>query len=454
MTLLTRLFLLVLLAVVPALGMQLHSVLQLRSERAGEIVAQAERILHMVEGEQSHIVESARLMLAAVAEASFLRTNDVPRCQTYLNRLVRSSEGYRAISVADRDGRILCSGDPSRIGATMADLPHFRRALMEERFVVGEWQPGSSAAGSSAAGSSAAGSPDDGGELPVAVPFRGEDGTLGGVVTAALDAPWLTRNFAARPLPGNASLIVADRSGTVLVKLPAGTAGIGEKLPASHLALLGAERMGVAALPGLDGVPRVMAFSPATAGVRDLFIGVGIDQAAAMGAIDRATRDGVLMTLAGLVVAIAAAWIGGTWFIRRPVEALVHAAQCWRTGDSAARANLADRSSEIGRLGQAFDAMAETLETREAALRASERHTRAVLDALPVLIGVLTTDGVVVQVNHAAAQALGLPAKRIVGNPFGQVCCLSQGEDGAGGCARRWPRRRPAGRPGSTPRCG
>ncbi|MCR6630343.1 MAG: hypothetical protein NVV74_10005 [Magnetospirillum sp.] len=50
MTLLARLFLLVLLAVLPALGIQAYSVFQFRAERAEEVAAQAERLLHLVEG--------------------------------------------------------------------------------------------------------------------------------------------------------------------------------------------------------------------------------------------------------------------------------------------------------------------------------------------------------------------------------------------------------------------
>lgn len=422
MTLLARLFLLVLIAVLPALAIQLHGVLQLRAEREHEIVAQAERILHMVEGEQARILDGARLMMAAVTEASFLRSGDFRRCQDYLVRLAGRSANYRTISVADRSGRILCSGAPELTGRSIADQPHFRRALDENRFVVGEWQRGAGRAE---------------GELPVAAPFDGADGTPGGVVTVALDVPWLIANFSERPLPPNASLMVADRAGRLLVKLPAGHAVAGDRLPQRHLDLVGGDpagagRVGIATLPGIDGIPRVIAYSPAAAGIRDLFIGVGIDRAAAMAAVDRTTREGLAMTVAGLLVAIAAAWIGGTIFLRRPIAALMGAARSWREGDSAARAGLPDRESELGRLGLAFDAMAEALEGREAALRQSERHTRAVLDALPAFVGVLDPAGMVVQVNQAVARLAGLPPGRIVGRSLREVCWFAFDEEGRG----------------------
>lgn len=411
MTLLARLFILVLLAMLPAIGIQLYSVLEQRAERESEVTLQAERLLRQVESEHVRILDSARLMVTAVTEAPFLREGEVAGCQAYLERLSARSADYRTLSVTDAGGRIKCSADPSRIGASLTSQPHFRRAMAQGRFVVGEWTITQSGVA--------------GGELPVAVPYTDADGKRAGVIALSLDVPRLTSIFAARPMPENTALTVADRSGTILVKLPGAQGRVGERLPDNHLPLLSATDMGVTMMPGLDGVSRILAFSPPTAGIRDLFIGVGVDRGAAMGAVDRATRDGLLMTLSGFLVAAAAAWIGGTLFIRRPVDALVCAARDWSEGKTATRVKLSDRSSEIGQLGHAFDMMADRLEAREAALRQSEGHIRAVLDALPAYVGVLTPDGAVAQVNRAAADAAGLPAARIVGRPFDEICWLT-----------------------------
>ncbi len=412
MTLLARLFLLVLLAVLPAIGIQAYSVFQLRAEREEEVAAQAERLLHLVEGEQARIVDGARLMVTSIAESASVRAGDFERCQGHLGRLARRTPEYRNLTVVDRAGKPLCSGSPETAEASRATLPLVRRAMEEGRFVVGEWTPTTAGAGAGA-----------GAVLPFAVPFRDDVGAVAGAVALGLDLPWLSANFAARPLPDNASLTVTDRKGAILVKLPNGIAQRGERVPEPYMGLVDGERGGVVTLPGLDGVTRVLAYSPASLGIGDLFISVGIDHRAAMGNIDRATRQGLMMTLAGLLVAIAAAWIGGTLFIRRPVEALVLAVQGWREGNSTARAGLVDRTSEIGQLGRAFDAMAETLEARERALRGSEEHLRAVLDSLPSFVGVLTPEGVVLNVNHVAIGAVGQRAEQIVGRPFDDACC-------------------------------
>lgn len=360
MTLLARLFILVLLAVLPAIGIQIYSVLEQRAEREAEVTLQAERLLRQVESEHFRILDSARLMVTAVTEAQFLRRGDIENCQTFLERLANRSADYRNLSITNAEGRILCSADPSRVGSSLSAQPHFRRAMAQGRFAVGEWTITHSGA--------------DGGELPVATPYSDGDGRRAGVVALSIDVPRLASIFAARTMPENTALTVTDRSGTILVKLPGTQGRAGERLPDSYLGLLSEREAGVTMLPGLDGVSRILAFSPPSAGIRDLFISVGVDRGAAMGAVDRATRDGLLMTLSGFLVAAAAAWIGGTLFIRRPVDALVSAARDWSEGKTATRVKLSDRSSEIGQLGHAFDMMADRLEAREAALRHSESH--------------------------------------------------------------------------------
>jgi signal transduction histidine kinase/CheY-like chemotaxis protein/HPt (histidine-containing phosphotransfer) domain-containing protein len=92
----------------------------------------------------------------------------------------------------------------------------------------------------------------------------------------------------------------------------------------------------------------------------------------------------VALILAGLLAAIYAAWVGGRKFIRRPIDGLLKVTSQWRNGNYNARAHLEDRASEIGRLGSAFDDMADALAARYAAQQRAEdelRHLNATLEA-------------------------------------------------------------------------
>ncbi|PWC54713.1 PAS domain-containing protein [Azospirillum sp. TSO22-1] len=411
MSLLARLFVLVLIAVLPAIGIQAYSVVRLRAERAQEVSAEAVRLMQLVEGEQERLFEGVRQLAIAVAEASFVRTDEYLRCEQYLIRLSRRALDRQTVSVTDTAGKVLCSGAPEMTGRSLAGLPVLKRAMDEGRFTPGEWMEW----------------PLDGEPvLSFGMPYVDGNGEIGGAVLVTLDLRWLADSLAGRRLSGDVRLTLADRNGTVLVQAPdTGRLG-GSPLPEALRPLLRANDPGVAEVADADGTTRVVAHSPVRDGVHDLFVAVAIDRDAAMARIDRTTVEGVVMTVVGLVIAMLAAWGGGTLFVRRPVAALMRAVQGWRDGHSAGRADLRDGGSELGQLGRAFDDMAEALEARETALRGNERHLRAVLDGLPVFIAVLKPDGAVLHVNRAALSAGGLTADEVVGRPLDRIRCWAE----------------------------
>ena len=123
---------------------------------------------------------------------------------------------------------------------------------------------------------------------------------------------------------------------------------------------------------GIDGDERVIAYSPLSTPPTGLYIGVGLAKAPIFGKIDAQSRQKALLVSFGFALALLAAWFGGDFFIRKPLAALLGAARRWQGGDYAARTGLRDRVSEIGRLGSAFDDMAEALQRRERERRAAE----------------------------------------------------------------------------------
>ena len=409
MTLLTRLFLLVFLAVLPAIAIQAFSVLDRRDERQREIVAQAERLLRLVEGEQARVLDAARHTLDSVAEAPAVWGSDSGACQSYLSRLGQRLPGRQRLAVIQPDGTIRCSADPGVVGQSAGTLA--RDAMERDGFVIGagtRW-PGS-----------------DEPVLPLAVPVRGADGRPSGAVSMAVSLSWLADALTSRGLPPNASLTVAGPDGAVLVGLPPAGRRAGAPLPESERRLRDSGTRETVDQIDADGIERIVAYAPMSGDIAGLFLAVGIDREAAMRDVARATRNSLALILAGITAALVAAWVGGMMFIRRPVETLIRSAQSWRDGNSAVRARLTDTNSEIGQLGAAFDAMAETLEARNEALARSERHLRAVLDSLPGFVGVLSPDGVVQRINRAALDVAGGDAASLVGHPFADCACWSE----------------------------
>jgi signal transduction histidine kinase len=350
MSVLPRLFILVLIAVLPALAIQASNEFDLRRSREAEVRQNALRLAQFASGELDRIVDNARVLLTALSKLAALRDHDAPACNAYLSELKQSLPQYTIVGALDVDGAPFCAS-ADIMGQTAADRPYFKRALATGRFTIGEYTVGRIL-------------PKP--VLPFALPFAGADGRPAGIVYLSLDLAWLAAHFEDRSFDGNATLAVTDRDGIVLLRIPDNAKFAGTRFAESYMAQVHAEAAGTEEITGIDGVVRIIGYVPADASPNRLFVGVGLTKAVSFASIDRATESGFVLIAAGLSLALLAAWIGGRQFISRPIHRLVDAAAQWTEGRFEARANLGGGRSEMARLGATFDAMAGALERRGA----------------------------------------------------------------------------------------
>ena len=92
---------------------------------------------------------------------------------------------------------------------------------------------------------------------------------------------------------------------------------------------------------------------------------VGIPEWVAFEDVNRITQAHLLALGAVIVLALLAAWWGGERLVVGMIRKVVLAAERIARGDLRARAGLHHVAGELGRLGQAFDTMAEELEARD-----------------------------------------------------------------------------------------
>ncbi|CAO3458809.1 hypothetical protein [Azospirillum argentinense] len=294
-----RWLLLLVFTLAPLIGFEVYSHTRLRAEREAELGQEALRLLDLIQTEQQRIVDDIEHILATLAEADIAG----PACQETMERLRQRLPSYLTLGFADRSGIVLCSTDRRTVGTGSADQPQVRQALSSGLFSVGEYV--------------ATEGPHHR-VLPFALPYArggGESGKEGGsgpaVVTALLDLDWLRQYQARKPLPPNVTVLLADRAGTVLVRVPDLQGIVGQPLPERLGLYLSGAETATALTEGLDGVPRVTAYSPPGANGSGLAIAVGIDRAAALRTVDVATLWSwfpflliLLLTLTGTAWAI------------------------------------------------------------------------------------------------------------------------------------------------------
>jgi two-component sensor histidine kinase len=376
MRLRVRLFLLVLIAVVPAIAIQIYTEIDLRRERAADVHEQALRHARVVAAGTLEILAGSRQLLVALSHLADVQSLDPERCEETLGNLLAQVPAYTTIGAATREGMLVCSGwkNPAE-PVNIRDRSYFRDALLTNGFAVGDYAIGHTT-----------GTPT----LHVAHPINRGAETIG-VLVAGLDLHWLEQHFRRPQLPPGAVLMIADHQGTILAALPSdGGRRAGQKLPSAHRAYIFGDQERTVELVDLDGLERVFGYVPINYPPAGLAVAVGLDKGMALATIEWAMLRGFALILFGLVMGLIAAGIVARHFVRRPLGSLLDATRCWQHGDYSARAGLADHSSEIGQLGQAFDEMAERLqrEFRQKDLLLREVNHR-VMNSLQLLSSVL-----------------------------------------------------------------
>ena len=412
MTLFQRLFLLVLLAVLPAIALGAYTVVELRRTQMAEINAEAQRLRDLLLAEQTRIVDGVRQLIDTVAVGDSIRAGDMGECQQLLDRMPLPFR-MGTLNITDAQGIVRCASDTRSIGVRIAHYTHVRQALQTRTFAIGDYVE------ARAIGRRV---------WPFAVPYTDRLGAVGGIVTFTIDLDWLGEALTVKRLPPNTNVVLADRNGTILAATANAERWRGKPLSPELTGLLHAAEPGLAELPGLDGRQRIFAYSPVAVGLSDVFLAVGLDKEARFAPINGATRWSLALLAAGLLAAALAAGIGGRRLIVRPLDALGEAAARWRDGDLAARVETRAGTPETRRLARIFNEMAAGLEERERlraarlaaeeALRASEARYRGLVESQSDMVLRLAADGTLSFANDTTARLLGSTAGALRGRPW------------------------------------
>jgi signal transduction histidine kinase len=360
MSLTGRLFFLVSIAVLPAIGIQAYNEFDLREAREADIRQRVVQITKQFGEEMGELREGARQLLLALAQVPAVKMKSADSCTTLFAALEPTFANYNFLGAADAEGRVFCA---SRSGflKSVADEEFFKRAMANDGLAVGNYWA------DAASGMKA---------IHFAHRFYDSEGHVAGLVFAGLDLVWLSEHLKERGLSPTQSILIADRLGNIIARLPNPEALVGKNMRKSHEEIMDGNKAGWEEASGVDGLTRIFGYVPAQLPPYDFFLSAGQAKAEALAPIEDATRRGIVLILVGFLLALYAAWLGGRLFIRRPIADLLEVTKEWRDGNDAARVHLKDTGSEIGRLGMAFNSMADALAARNAAQKKAEDQLR------------------------------------------------------------------------------
>lgn len=353
MSLLSRLFILVATALLPAIAIESYNQFDLRRLRQSEVQEQALSLAKLAAAQQLAIVDGIHQVLIALSELPAIKAKDSQACSKYL---LATRERYPAFHfiVADMSGQSVCT----TIGGSgnVAGRADFVDATSSGRFTVGQFSIGVLTGRQL---------------ISFALPFYDDEGHMAGAIITALNLDWLAKFVVRMGIPPGAAIAIGDRNGTYLARYPDNDRFVGRKMPSDHFR---PDHSGTIDTVDIDGVERIVGYSTLKADAGGLLVTIGLDKAQAFSQIQLRTRLGVLLIVLSTSAVLVLTWLGSRRFIQYPLRQLVEAANQWRLGDYARRVDIRDKRSEIAAVGEAFNSMADALKDRASELRDAKEN--------------------------------------------------------------------------------
>ncbi len=364
-----HLILLVLLAVLPALGIILSFVLERREASLREGRLDCQRFADSLADKHQDSVFFTRHLLALLAADSCIQRQDVQDSTSLLKSIHAQNPQYASLSVVDGSGRMLSSALPFT-EVNVADRTFFQDALRTRKFVAGECVI-----------SRTAGKP----VLPFAAPVFDDRGMVRAVVVALFDPARFDQLLAKASLPAGSHVKLFDRKGICIFS----TRDKGEigKPDRGDLFNRMREAGGSGAFSAVNnqGDARIYvyhSFQLAGGGEPYLYLRVSFSESALLAASRNVLVRSLTLLFSATLLALLAAWLIGSYGIIYPLHRLVVAAQAMGRGDLTVRTGLAPAGNEINQLARGFDEMGQELEAREAERRRSNDELRQLNESL------------------------------------------------------------------------
>jgi GGDEF domain-containing protein len=376
------------IAIVPLLLERIYNEELDRNERIEATYKQARDLARQGAAKQNEVIESTRALLQVVANTRTTFNPSDSDCNRFLETIAKPAPWIKTLSVANVQGRIICSSFPDAIGLDISDRPHFYKAVDSGDFVLSDYFVGTRLKAPL---------------ITLALAQRGVNSGTAAVVLGLIDLSWF-EHVAKTFVPPSGFMLMVDGKGTVLAQYPNSRDFVGQEFKDHPLVRdILSQPEGFVIGAGLDGVRRIFGYVqlPGT----QAHIAVGFDQKEVLVRVNREMWTAFAELGVVAVLVLLSIWFGGERLLMRPIRALANTAARIGRGEEKIYAAELPWATEFVPLAVALDDMAAKLSTREQELRDSNSQLRelAQIDALTGLANRRTfNDRLMVEWNLAA----------------------------------------------------
>jgi PAS domain S-box-containing protein len=360
-----RLVLLVLLALLPVMGLLTYSALQSRHSALELAQSKLQSQALLAAAHQQRVVGEISEALKSMASGSSAKVLLPVLCQQYLASVQARHPEFDQLGLLDTHGKSTCTSDGAALQALdFSEADFFKKALTDGSFAVGRYDERVAGIG-------------------FGVPVHDPKGELSDVAFAIIKLQTLGSVLGYSSQSPGATVVLLDHHATVLAAYPPAPDWLGRPHPDAVVQQAVQMRLqGVSQAQDAQGRQQIYAFAPVPGGgAEGLLVALSLPHERVAAQSRSALSVQMLAVLAMLLSGLACAWWMGNWLIIQPVQAILGAADEIGRGNLAARVSIgAFYRHEMGRIGLAFNRMADALQTRQgqldAALQASEQERR------------------------------------------------------------------------------
>jgi PAS domain S-box-containing protein len=398
----TALWLVIAIATVPALLLAFFDYQQNRRDALHNITDDAQTMLTMARSSEEAAVREVQQLLRIMAGANEMQSADPAACNQLAQRLISSSAHISNMGAVTLDGHVFCSARPISGVVSVADRQWFKDALISPDFAPGQFLIGriSGLAG-----------------ITFSYTLRHADGTPKTLVFAASQPAWLDQLVENFNLREGWEATLMTRSGQIISRYPNPENWRLHQVSPQTLKTFQAafEQPGfVGELTGFDGSPRVYGVAPLLSTGGEVFVMIGAPLERSLAQVN---RDGARRLTSLLIITLLSA-LFARFYIYRLIETSIgtlrQAVRKLADGQLDTRVSGLEAAREFEELGHGFNAMADTLEKREAELL----RLSSAIDQSPESIVMTDPQANIIYVNRAFTKVTGFTPDEVIGkNP-------------------------------------
>lgn len=359
-----RFLILILLVALPIAVFDIYHASQEMQRYTAEATKDLTRSTRAVVDKVSGLIDASHELLTGLARADEIRGGDVAACTRLLHDVGAHFTKYTNFSMVNQDKDLVCSSGPLAKPIHLTKSPNINAAFATQAFAVSPFKIGV-----------LTGEPI----LVFSEPIFDTKNHMTGTINNGLSLTWLSKYLATVASLQNEHIVAFDGHGTVLAAYPEDAYVVGSIIDNGDIARAASEiAMGTGTFEGKNGVVMTAAFAtipriPNGAHVVSFTPLDTLQNEIAANLLDR------LFLLAFFVAgALLLGWGGARVLLLNPIDRLIASSEALAQGDLKARSDVANDTGELGRLGLAFNRMAEALDARtETMSRAREEAENA-----------------------------------------------------------------------------